>query len=1039
MKKLAVTIFIFLPIFIFAQEKRKQTQTIQPVNIHAFDSIKFRNIGPFRGGRTNAVHGLVNDPMTYYMGTVGGGVYKTTNSGNTWKNITDGFLNVGSIGAIAVSESDPNIIYVGTGEHAVRGVMSSHGDGIYKSLDAGISWKHMGLKSSRHISRIRIHPSNPNLVFAAVQGSSVANTEERGIYKSIDGGQSWKKVLFINLTTGAADLSMDMNMPSILYASMWDHHRLPWTMRSGGPGSGVYKSVDAGETWVKLEKGLPKEMGKISVDVSRANSNILYANIEADQGGVCKSNDAGNSWKQVNKDRVTIARAWYYIEIYADPQNEDVVYVMNAPYLKSIDGGKTFTPIGVPHGDQHDLWINPLNNKNIINSNDGGANITFDNGKSWSQQNNQSTAQFYRVIADNRFPYHIYGGQQDNSAIAIASRTNGRSIGSKDWYSVAGGESAFIAFDPNQPDLVYGGSYQGNISTYNQKIKTRKDIMHYPVVGLGTVPKDMKYRFNWNAPIVASIQDPSIIYHGGNVVLKTSNQGLSWEEISPDLTRNDTTKQGPGGTPFTNEGAGGENYNTISYIACSPYQKGVLWVGTDDGLIHLTKDDGKNWKNISPNGLGECLINSIEISPHTQGTAYVAVTKYKFNDFTPLIYLTKDFGATWNLKTSGIANEDYVRVVRADKRRKGLLYAGTEKGLYISFNNGDTWQKSGMQMPITPINDLYIQDNDLILATAGRGFWILDDLSFMQQWDVDNSGGFQIFKPKASYKYGLNTSRKAPSLAGQNPLAGVIIDYFLPAKMDSSKINLIIKNAEGDTIRMYTNKKNAKKQGMPLLTNHQGLNRINWDLRKGKLPEVKGVKVFLGGGNHTVAPGNYTMELNTETDTLTSSIKILADPNLQATNNNFLEQEKILNQIEDAHIDIHNEVNRMREVKAQLESWNSILDNVEGTDSLIEVAGDIMEKINNWEAELIQPKQKTFQDVINFPNQLNVELLNLMSRADGHEPKVNAGVKNRLSDLLKEWGNHKEILNNLISVDVANFNAYFKTLEIPALIIPKKQ
>ena len=712
---------------------------------------------------------------------------------------------------------------------------------------------------------------------------------------------------------------------------------------------------------------------------------------------------------------------------------------MNAPYLKSIDGGKSFKQISVPHGDQHDLWINPLNNKNIINSNDGGANISFDNGQSWTRQDNQSTAQFYRVIADNRFPYHIYGGQQDNSAIAIASRTNGGSIGNKDWYSVAGGESAFIAFDANKPDLIYGGSYQGNISTFNQVSKARKDIMHYPVVGLGTIPKDMKYRFNWNAPIVSSVQDPSVIYHGGNVVLKTTNKGLSWEEISPDLTRNDTTKHGPGGFPFTNEGAGGENYNTISYIACSPHQQGELWVGTDDGLMHITQDDGKNWKNISPNGIGECLINSIEVSPHDPGTAYAAVTKYKFNDFKPLIYITQDYGSTWNLKTNGIANEDYVRVVREDKRRKGLLYAGTEKGLYISFNNGDNWQKSEMQLPISPINDLYIQDNDLIVATAGRGFWILDDLSFMQQWDLNAPNAMSLFKPKATYKYGLNVSPRAPSLSGQNPLAGVIIDYYLPAKMDSSTINLIIRNSSGDTIRMYSNKKNAKEKGMPLLSTHKGLNRFNWNLKKGKLPEVKGVKVFLGGSNHTVAPGNYTMELNSANDTLTSAFKVLADPNLKAPLEEFVEQENILNQIEATHVDIHNEVNRMRKVKAQLESWNSILDNEEGTDSLIEVAGNLLEEITIWEEDLIQPKQKTFQDVINFPNQLNVELLNLMSRADGHEPKVNAGVKTRLADLLKQWESHKEILNKLISHDVANFNSYFRTLEIPALIIPKNK
>ncbi|MEL6988642.1 MAG: glycosyl hydrolase, partial [Bacteroidota bacterium] len=507
--------------------------------------------------------------------------WKTTDGGRNWENISDGFFG-GSIGSIAVSESDPNVIYVGSGEHAVRGVMSSHGDGVYKSTDAGKTWKHLGLKRSMHISRIRVHPENPNIVYVAVQGSAFGPSQERGIYKSTNGGENWSKILYIDENTGAADLSMDMHNPRILYASMWDHQRFPWTVRSGGPGSGIHKSIDGGETWIKLKEGLPKGIGKVAVDVSRANPEIVYANIEADNGGVYKSANGGITWKQVCTDRITIARAWYYIEIYADPQDENIVYVMNAPFLKSIDGGKTFKPIAVPHGDQHDLWINPMNNKNMINSNDGGANITFDNAKSWSRQDNQATAQFYRVIADKRFPYHVYGGQQDNSAIAIASRTNNSSIGVKDWYSVAGGESAFIAFDPKDPKVVYGGSYQGNISRFDHEFKVNKDIMHYPALGLGSIPKDLKYRFNWNAPIVTDPFDRETILHGANKVLMSKDKGRSWREISNDLTRNDTTKHGPGGYPYTNEGAGGENYNTISYMQMSSTTKGEIWVATDD-------------------------------------------------------------------------------------------------------------------------------------------------------------------------------------------------------------------------------------------------------------------------------------------------------------------------------------------------------------------------------------------------------------------------------------------------------------------------
>ena len=666
-------LFLIVPIILPAQTDEKPPDALS----EEFHGLKFRNIGPYRGGRSNTACGVVGDPLTYYMGTVGGGVFKTEDAGNSWKNITDGQLKMGSVGAIAVAESDPNVLYVGMGEHAVRGVMTSYGDGVYKSTDAGKTWYHIGLPMSRHISRIRIHPNNPDVVYVAAQGALFGPNEERGIYRSMNGGDSWEKVLFVDNNTGAADISMDMNNPRILYASMWDHQRYPWTVRSGGPGSGIYKSIDGGDTWEKLTKGLPAKMGKVAVDVSRANSEVVYANIEADKSGVYKSTDAGKSWKLVCSDRITITRAWYYIEIFADPVNEDIVYVMNAPFLKSIDGGKSFSTISVPHGDQHDLWINPNNNRYMINANDGGANISFDMGKSWSRQDNQVTAQFYRVITDNQFPYRVYGGQQDNSTVSILSRTNSRGIGNKDWNPVAGGESAFIAFDENNPTKVYGGSYQGNISYYDTETGLTKDIMAYPVIGLGTLPSEMKYRFNWNAPIVACPQDPSFIYHGGNHVLKSSDSGKTWEEISPDLTRNDKSKQGPGGEPYTNEGAGGENYNTISYLVSSPHAQGTLVVGSDDGLVHITQNDGVDWKNITPSGLTESLINSIEVSPHAPGTIYLSVTKYKWNDFTPIIYKSTNYGQSWKMINKGIDSEAYVRVVREDHQVKDLLYAGT--------------------------------------------------------------------------------------------------------------------------------------------------------------------------------------------------------------------------------------------------------------------------------------------------------------------------------------------------------------------------
>ncbi|MEK9612485.1 MAG: hypothetical protein VW080_01000 [Flavobacteriaceae bacterium] len=596
----------------FSQRKKKNQKDI-PAWSAEFKSLKWRNIGPFRGGRSVTSAGVVTDPSTFYMGTTGGGIWKTEDQGISWKNISDGQLATGTVGALAVSESDPNVVLAGMGEHAARGVMTSMGDGVYKSEDAGITWKHIGLDASRHIANIEIHPSQPDIIYVAVQGAQYGPSKERGIYKTTDGGKSWKKVLYVGETVGAASLSMDKNNPRILYAAMWDHLRTPWQMRSGGPGSGIYKSTDGGEHWKRLDKGLPKVMGKAGISVSRANSNLVYVNLEAgiDESGVYRSDNGGTSWKLVNKDRITVARSWYYMEVFADPQNENIVYVLNAPVLKSIDKGKTFTTLPTPHGDNHHLWIHPDNNQIMINSNDGGANVSTNGGKSWSTQQNQPTAQFYRVIADQQVPYHVYGGQQDNSAIGIKSRDNDRGIDWKDWYSVAGCESAFLAFDPKNPEWVFGGCYQGIIERWQRSTQSGKAIKEYPELALGNAPKDFKYRFNWNAPIISAPSDPTTIYHAGNVVFKTTDAGIHWTVISPDLTRNNKSQQVAGGVPFTNEAAGGENYNTLMSLSASTLDPQELWTGSDDGLIHRTRDGGANWENVTPKGLEEGIVNSI--------------------------------------------------------------------------------------------------------------------------------------------------------------------------------------------------------------------------------------------------------------------------------------------------------------------------------------------------------------------------------------------------------------------------------------------
>jgi photosystem II stability/assembly factor-like uncharacterized protein len=1022
-----------------------QTTNDEPTFADAYAGLEFRNIGPLRGGRSNAATGVPGHPLRYYFGGVGGGVWQTDDAGQHWRNITDGQLNTSSIGAIAVAPSDVNVIYVGTGEHAVRGVMTSAGDGIYKSTDAGKTWTHLGLEDSRHIAEIRVHPGNPDLVYVAVQGALHGDSDTRGIYRSKDGGSNWEQVLYVDNTTGAADLSIDVSNPRILYAGMWEHRRFPWAVKSGGPGSGLYKSTDGGDNWERLTEGLPDTLGKVAIDVSPANPQRVFANIEAEgkKGGVYRSDDAGKTWSQLSSDRITVARAWYYIEIFADPVDQNTVYVLNAPLLKSIDGGKSFRSISNPHTDQHHLWINPDNNQNMILANDGGACVSFTGGGSWSTQENQPTAQFYRVIADEQFPYKIYAGQQDNSAIEIASRTRGGGITWKDWRSTAGGESAFIAFDdPKQPRYVYGGSYQGNISVYDNKTGTDKDIMAYPVAGLGTLAKEMRYRFNWNAPIVAQLQNPSILYHGGNVVLRSADGGDSWKEISQDLTRNDTTKQEAGGYPFTNEGAGGENYNTISYLVASPHQAGDLWVGTDDGLVWRTTNEGANWKNITPPNIGEVLINAIEVSPHDANTAYLAVTAYKANDFRPGMYVTTDGGSSWTKRVEGIEAESFVRVVREDPKVKGLLYAGTERGLYVSFDAGAYWEALQLNLPVSPILDLTIRDNDLVVATSGRAFWVLDDLSAVQQSEGTLDDAVELFEPKPSYRYSLSGGGGGEQM-GDNPAAGIIFDYYLPGELDTSKLTIEVLAADGTLLRSYSNQKDKHFKSWPggppppqLIPTKAGVNRFNWDLRREQMPAVDGVFMLGDYRGGIVAPGIYTLRLSTPMDTIEVVAQLLPDPTLDAQPADYAAQQAILQPIEAMVKDIHESVNRMRKVKGQLESLNGLLKEFDDTADLIASGKLIIDQITAWEENLIQPDQKTFQDVINFPNQLNAELMNLKSRVDGAVPAATAGARQRLGDLRSIWGHHLKELNRIIDEEVSSFNTNYKVLDLPALILP---
>ena len=1058
MKQTLTLLFICCTFAAFAQKRKAQPLPSSNLSIPLqkesfgqslknFDALQFRNIGPFRGGRSNAVAGVPGDPMTYYFGSTGGGIWKTEDAGYTWRNISDGFLKSGSVGAIAIAPGDKNVMYAGMGEHAVRGVMTSHGDGMYKSTDGGQTWKHIGLPDSRHIAAIRVHPQDPDWLYVAVQGNLWGPSDHRGVYRSRDGGFSWEKILFVDETTGAADLSMDPSNPRILYAGMWDHQRYPWKVRSGGEGSSLWKSVDGGDTWIKLKEGLPEKMGKVAVAVSPANPQRVYANIEAEKGGVFRSDDSGKTWQQVNSQRVTVARAWYYIEIYADPLNPDGVYVLNAPMLKSTDGGRSFQPVPNPHSDQHDLWINPANPQNMILANDGGACITFNGGQTWSSQYNQPTAQFYRVITDQRFPYHIYAGQQDNSTVCITSRTMGGYIGEEDWYPVSGGESAFLAFDPDNPKLVYGTSIQGAIDVYDHATETIKDIMAYPQLNLGTLPKDMRYRFNWNNPVVAQPQNPAILYHGAQKVLRSDDGGFTWAEISPDLTRNDSTRHGAGGEPFTNEAAGGEVYNTISYIACSPHKAGVIWVGTDDGLVQLTDDEGKTWNNVTPPGLAESLINAIEVSPHDPATAYVAVTRYKFDDLSPFIFITHDFGKNWQKAINGLPADNFVRVVREDPKQRGLLYAGTENGLYLSFDNGKNWQNFQSNLPVCPVTDLTISDNDLVVATSGRAFWILDDLSTLQQtMGKPDTTQLAVYQPKLTYKFSIESANEPSSYYGQNPASGIIFDYYLPHDWkDSLALTLEVLDKNGQVIRTLSSKKPENFKGWPggppppqVLPAKPGLNRSNWNLRRETLPAIDGVFLMGDYRGHLVEPGDYTLRLFSKKDTVETSVKVLPDPRLNASHADFEEQQSVLSHIEETVLEIHESVNRLRRVKKQLNDRLALLRNMEEHDKLVKQGEEVLKSITAWEEQLIQPKQETFQDVINFRNMLSSELLNLKSAIDSHDPRPTNGAKQRLGDLIAAWNAWKKDMNRIVGDEIGEFNAAYRAAGLPALILPKE-
>jgi photosystem II stability/assembly factor-like uncharacterized protein len=990
--------------------------------VQPFQPVKWRCIGPFRGGRSVCTSGVVGDSRTYYMGTTGGGVWKTVDAGHHWQNISDGFFKTGSVGAIAVSESEPNVVYVGMGEHAPRGVMTSYGDGVYKSTDGGKTWTHMGLSETQHISRIVIDPRDSRNVYVAAQGALHAPNQERGVYKSIDGGSTWERVHFVNPLTGCSELSLDISNPNVLYATMWEHQRKPWIVISGGEGSGVYKSTDAGKTWNLIHKGLPKEKGKMAIAVSRSNPERVYALIESDRekdkGGLFVSTNAGKEWTRVSKDQRLIQRSWYYSELFVDPNDEHTVYVLSAPALRSIDGGKNWEVVSGAHGDYHDLWINPADSRNMVVADDGGAAISFDSGSHWSSQNNMPTAQLYRLNIDNQFPYRIYAGQQDNSSLMIASLELGSGgISERSWNASAGGESAFLAFNPDNPRYVVGGNYLGMVEVLDTQAVAGTKIMAAPIQYLGRAAREMKYLYNWNAPIIASKHEPGTFYHGAQFLLRTRDMGQSWEEVSPDLTRNQDHKQGHGGGPYTIEAVGAENYGTLSYVAESPHEKGVIWTGSDDGLVHVTRDGGGNWTNVTPKDLEECLVNAIEISPHEKGTAYIATTRYKFDDKRPGLYKTTDYGSSWIRIDDGIPVGAFTRVVREDNQRKDLLFAGTETGIYISWDGGKNWQPFQLNLPVTPILDLAVRHGDLIAATSGRSIWILDDLGMIRQADSDKPG-LHLYQPESAmlsnHSSQLNENspdfKGADLLRGVNPANGLVVYYNLPELPKAKQIELEILDSAGNLVNRFSSKKDKSQEkydgGPPLastLSKDKGLNRFVWDLRYQTMPGIPSAYIDGSYLGHKAIPGKYELKLKLDDQVSQATVEILANPLYPTTVEQYVEYHAVMSEMERLLTTMHDTTNRLYRIQVQLKKLLGSLPKDDAHKQLRDEGKALFEKLKAWDEEMIQRKARAYDDVENYPNKFTAEYLFLINQTDSDIPRVTRASRDRRKELESQW------------------------------------
>ncbi|MCX6315410.1 MAG: hypothetical protein NTX08_11810 [Sphingobacteriales bacterium] len=1033
-KSFTLIVLLFISAMVLSQKNAV------PVNKSAdsilWSKLKYRLVGPFRGGRSGAVTGDYRQKNCFYFGSTGGGVWKTIDGGSNWNNISDKYFG-GSIGAVTVAPSDPSILYVGEGENTLRGNVSE-GFGIWRSDDAGRTWRNLGLKDTRHIIRIVVHPKNPDIVWVAAIGHLFGPNEERGVFKTTDGGKTWKNVLFINNQTGCSDLVMEPGNPAVLYAGSWRIQRTPYSLESGGDGGGIWKSVDGGEHWknITTARGLPKGLwGIVGVTVCPSNTDRIYALVENPSGGLFVSNDAGESWTLQSSDNNIRQRAWYYSKVFVDPKNADLVYVLNVNFLKSIDGGKTFRNINTPHGDHHDLWIDPEDGNRMIVGDDGGAQISVDGGNNWSSYYNQPTAQFYRVSTDNHYPYRILGAQQDNSTIRILSRTEGGEISQDDWQPTAGAESGYVVADPLNPDIVYGGNYSGYLSRYDHKTGENRAVSVWPDDPIGAGADVSKYRFQWNFPIFFSPNNPKKLYAAGNVLFATENEGASWTALGGDLTTNDKLRQRSSGGPITKDNTGVEVYCTIFTAAESALEKDLLWTGSDDGLIHMSKDGGAHWTNVTPPDAGKWMMwNCVETDPFQKGKAYFVGTKYKQDDFNAYIYKTEDYGNTWTKITNGIAATHFARCLRADKKRPGLLYCGTEYGMYISYDDGAHWKPFQLNLPIVPITDLTIKENDLIVATQGRAFWAIDDLGVLQQHDpaiVEKN--IYAYPVNDVYRYDGYQNLQAKN-AGINPPAGVVINYFVKQFSDSSKLSIELLDRQQKTIKTFSTTAKEKENKIEVL---QGMNQFSWNMYYAPAEKIDGQILWHGTvPGPKAAPGQYYYKIKADKDSVTGSFVIKANPVYRISQQDYEAQFDFLIKVQDQFADIQKAIKQIRDIRNQL---NDFVDKQgKACPPVIKQRADSINKqMTAIEEALHQTKAKSGQDVLNYPIRLDDKISGLYDFAASGNTAPARQVVEAFAELSAQAKVQLEKLNQIMNADLVQFNQLARDLALPVIGIKK--